>query len=112
MALYVVGSGPGIGLSTASTFASKGFIAIALFSRNSERLQGDAKAVLKANPRARVTTYAVDIGDHAELKKALDEAQKAVGPPEVVLFNTARIAEAKIGEEPVENLMHDFQVSH
>lgn len=105
----LIGSGPGIGVATASLFASKGITAIALIARNAERLKSDAASVQAANPSATVKTYSLDVGDHVALKSALEQLEKGLGPPEVVLFNTARIAISRIGEEPPENMLSDFK---
>jgi len=109
--LVVVGSGPGIGVATASLFASKGFN-IALISRNAERLKEDASKVQEAGgPAVRVETFAVDIGDSQRFQQTLHQIHKSMGSPEVVLWNAARIAMATIGEEDPELLLSDFKVS-
>lgn len=43
--LVVLGSGPGIGLTTAKHFAKKHFSKIVLLSRNSERLEKEKREV-------------------------------------------------------------------
>lgn len=106
----VVGSGPGIGVATASKFASEGFN-IALLSRNADRLQEDvAKVKSAAKGNVRIETFTVDAGDHVALKKTLAEVQQKMGSPEVVLYNVARIAPSSIGETEVEFILDDFKV--
>lgn len=107
--LVVVGSGPGIGVATASLFASKGFD-IALISRNGERLKEDEAKVKQANSKAKVETFPADVADSDALKKALDQIPSSMGPPEVVLFNTARIAPTTIGETDASEILQDFKL--
>ena len=110
--IVVLGSGPSIGATTASLFASKGFD-VALLSRNITRLQKDAEKVQKSASSGgiRVETFAVDIGDHVALKKTLDQVRDRMGLPEVVLFNAARISEGEIGVVEPAFLLDDFMVS-
>ncbi len=106
----VVGSGPGIGVATASKFASNGFN-VALLSRSADRLQDDAAKVKKvAKEDVIVQTYTADAGDHDALKETLDQIQKTMGSPEAVLYNVARIAPPSIGEVEPEYLIDDFKV--
>ena len=107
--LVVVGSGPGVGSATASLFASNGFN-IALISRNPERLKGDQTRVLKANSNIECKTFAADVSDSSALKKALNQIHESMGAPEVVLFNTARIAPTTIGETDPSDVAQDFQL--
>ena len=106
----VVGSGPGIGVATASEFASNGFN-VALLSRNADRLQEDAAKVKKVSKEnVIVQTYTADAGDHDALKKTLEKIHEAMGPPEAVLYNVARLAPHSIGEVDAEYLIDDFKV--
>ena len=108
--LIVLGSGPGIGVTTAALLASKGFTSIALLSRNAERLKEDVATVQKANSSAKVQPYAVDIGDTAALQTTLKQTEADLGPPEFVFFNAARIKPSPIGEETADNLQNDFKL--
>ena len=109
--LVVVGSGPGIGVATASLFASQGFTAIALLSRNAERLKTDAESVSKSSGNAKIQTYAVDVGDHKALNQTLNQVEQELGSPEVVFFNAARVGPSTIGEESPEAVIEDFKVT-
>jgi NAD(P)-dependent dehydrogenase (short-subunit alcohol dehydrogenase family) len=105
----VVGSGPGIGVATASKYASEGFN-VALLSRNPDRLLEDVTKVKStAACNVQVRTFPVDVSDHVALKKTLGEVQQTLGSPEVVLFNVARIAPTVIGETSPEHLLEDFK---
>ena len=107
--LVVVGSGPGVGSTTASLFASKGFN-IALISRNAERLKEDVTKVYNANRKIECNTFAADVADSGALRKTLNQIHETMGAPEVVLFNTARIAPTTIGETDPSEVAQDFQL--
>lgn len=108
--LVVVGSGPGIGVATASRFAQEGFH-VALLSRNQERLNEDANKVKSvAKDGAQIHTFVADAGDHDALKKALESVQQKLGSPEVVLYNVAQIVPKTIGDTDPEYLIQDFKV--
>jgi len=112
----LIGSGPGIGLATATLFALKHSSQIVLISRNNERLQQDRQALLKTaaqekhHGEVQVKTFAVDIADSQALAKVLLDVQK-LGRLEVVLFNAARVQPSTLLETPMEVLEQDFKVS-
>lgn len=109
--LIIVGTGPGIGLATATLFASKGFN-VALLSRSAARLEEDVKKVgMAGNGKVKVMPFPVDVSDHVALKKTLGEIEQHMGKPEVVVFNAARIAQTSIGETSEEDIIGDFKVS-
>ncbi|KAJ9602161.1 hypothetical protein H2200_013281 [Cladophialophora chaetospira] len=108
--LVIVGTGPGIGLSSATLFASKGFN-VALLSRNSDRLEAEVKTVEAAGKDGvKVKSFPVDVSDHVALKKTLGKVEQQMGKPEVVLFNAARIADTTIGETSEDDIIQDFKL--
>jgi NAD(P)-dependent dehydrogenase (short-subunit alcohol dehydrogenase family) len=117
--LIVVGSGPGIGVAAACRFALEGYN-VALISRSLERLNDDVANVYahrdehkdngKVKSNVKIQPFAADTSDHVALKKALDDIHEAMGPPEVVLYNAARINTMVIEEASVEDMMEDFKV--
>jgi hypothetical protein len=110
--IVILGSGPGIGVGVASHFASQSFKRVALISRNAERLKKDAETVKANSGRTglQVKTYAVDVGDVLALEKTLKEVAHDLGPPEVVVYNAARLRQSKFGDVPAKELTEDFQV--
>ena len=110
----LIGSGPGIGSTTAALFAAKKFDKIVLISRNAERLDNEKKTVIEQAKQAgrdvQVKTYAVDIADPKALHEALSEVQK-FGQIEVLLFNAARVQPSPMFETSSETIMTDFKVS-
>lgn len=115
-ALVVIGSGPGIGRSTAGYFTEKGFEHIVLLSRDESRLAEDAKFVTSAATGVKVDTFKIDVSaDEATIKKSLsdvDDSLRTAGVLlEVVLYNAARVAPSKIMEWDAKGLEDDLKVS-
>src|SRR5689334_20987486 len=92
--LVIIGSGPGVGITTATLFAQKKFNNIALISRTIDRLDRDRKTLLEAvsltGRQVTVKTWAVDITNTPAFKKVLSEVEK-FGDVSCVLFNAARV---------------------
>ena len=111
--LVVLGSGPGIGVQVACTFAVRGFTHIALVSRNPERLEKDWDRVLDAVQErgysCQVKKWVCDISDLAALSATLKEIER-FGSLECVLFNAARVAGKPPLDESVEDIEKDFRV--
>jgi short-subunit dehydrogenase len=109
--LVLIGSGPGIGVATASLFASNGFD-IALLSRDAERLKQDVQSVQSAssNKSIKVESFAIDVADHTALKSTLDKVADSLGSPEIVIYNAARVGPSQFGEFTAEELLQDFKV--
>jgi NAD(P)-dependent dehydrogenase (short-subunit alcohol dehydrogenase family) len=111
--LLVIGSGPGIGNTTASLFAQKRFNKIALIARNATRLQDDKEGVEKAARDAgrevEVRTWSLDVSDIPKLKETLAETEK-FGQIEAVFFNAARVIESPFFSHPESEIRYDFEV--
>jgi len=110
--LVVVGSGPGVGATTAALFASHGFDRVALLARSAAKLQVDAETVAQASisTAAQIKTYPVDVADATALQKTLQVVEAELGTPEVVLFNAARVVPSTIGQTSWEDILYDFKV--
>ncbi|TKA80050.1 hypothetical protein B0A55_01752 [Friedmanniomyces simplex] len=113
--LLCLGSGPGIGVSVACTFAVRGFTHVALVSRDPSRLNEDKDKVLDAIQErgysCQVKIWACDLSDLDALRKTLEEI-KSFGSLECVLFNAARVAGKPPLEESVEAIQNDFQLTN
>lgn len=114
-ALVVIGSGPGIGVTTATHFASKGFKHIVLLSRNTERLSEDAAAVTKVASDTKVETITIDLADtESRVKETLAKVDAKLKEwnteLEVVLFNAARVGMSKPLEWTADELANDLKV--
>lgn len=108
--LFVVGSGPLIGAHTARLFARNSFTHIALISRSQSKLDKDANFVRSPASSVKVLTYTADVTSQSELTNALNRAITDLGPPEVVLYNAARINHSRFGTYPPEEIVYDFKV--
>ena len=110
--IVVFGSGPGIGISVASRFASQGFDHVILLSRNAQRLAEEKQAVL-AGARTeglRVDAVPVDLADPTSLSHAFQQIDRLTQSVEVVFYNAARVAPSPLLEFPVEGIEYDFKV--
>jgi NAD(P)-dependent dehydrogenase (short-subunit alcohol dehydrogenase family) len=92
----VIGAGPGIGRSVALRFAREG-MPVAVAARTSGTVQALAEEIeQKAGTPALALT--VDVTDEAALRQALEDAEKAFGPPDVMVYNAAIIRPDRPGE--------------
>jgi short-subunit dehydrogenase len=113
--LVVIGSGPGIGVSTASLFALRKFNKVALISRDKKRLEQDQETVLsfvssKNNREIDVKTWSKDITKSASYKKVLEEVEK-FGKITCVIFNAARVEPSELFTFDEDEIVKDFMVS-
>ena len=96
-AAVVVGAGPGIGRAVAVRFAREG-LAVAAVARTRGSVDPTAAAVTAAGGKA--LPLLADAADEVALRAALDEAEAALGPPDVVVYNAALIRADAIGDLP------------
>ncbi|KAH6637259.1 hypothetical protein F5144DRAFT_210030 [Chaetomium tenue] len=109
--LLVVGSGPGIGRAVATLFASKRYTNVVLLARRTEALATEKAAVEASSPGVNVKVYAVDVTDPVAVAKALDDADAAVGKPECVFFNAARVLPSAFFEHDVKEIEYDLKIN-
>lgn len=110
--LFVIGIGPGIGRSVTSLFASKRYNNIALIARRPEQLAAEKTALEEAvGSQVNIKTYAVDVVDTDALTKALDDADVALGKPECLFYNAARVLPSQLLSHDVKEIDYDFKVS-
>lgn len=109
--IVIIGTGPGIGRSVTSLFASNRYNKIALLARRDEQLQLE-KAAVEAAVRHPVTvkTYVVDVSDGDALVSAMDKIDADLGQPEVIFYNAARVVFSNFFEHPVKEIEYDFKV--
>lgn len=112
--LLLIGSGPGIGLTTATLFAQKKFSKVALLSRNKDRLVTDRESLLSSLPAGKnveVKIWDVDIVDAKKYTSVLKEVEEwSVDGVDCVIFNAARIVPSPLLEFPAEEIVNDFMV--
>lgn len=109
--LIVIGSGPGIGRSVTTLFATKRYKNVALIARRAEQLKLEQKAVEEAVAGVKVKTYAVDVVDSEALLKALDDIEALLGKPECIFYNAARVRPSELLTHDVKDIEYDFKVS-
>ncbi|KAK3367773.1 hypothetical protein B0H63DRAFT_405091 [Podospora didyma] len=109
--ILVIGSGPGIGRSISTLFASKRYNNVVLIGRRAEQLKLEQAAVEAASPTVSVKIYAVDATDTAALLAALDDAEAAFGKPEVIFCNAARVLPSALLEHDVKDIEYDFKIN-
>jgi NAD(P)-dependent dehydrogenase (short-subunit alcohol dehydrogenase family) len=89
----VIGAGPGIGLSVARRIARED-LPIGVIAR-AEPTVASSMAALSGHD---VHGVAADATDEAALRRALDELAHRLGPPELLVYNAARIRADAVGE--------------
>ena len=110
--LIVIGSGPGIGRSVTTLFATKRYNNVALIARRADQLGLEQKAVEEAvGSGVRVKTYAVDVVDSSALLEALDDVEAQLGKPECIFYNAARVLPSELLTHDVKDVEYDFKVS-
>lgn len=114
-ALLLIGSGPGIGLSTATLFATKKSKSVGIISRNASRLAQDQQAIeeeaLKSGSEVKVSCWSVDITKPEPFENVLKLAKETLGNITCVIFNAARVAPSELLKFPEEEIMEDFKAS-
>jgi short-subunit dehydrogenase len=112
--LVVIGSGPDIGVSTASLFAARKFHRIALISRNQARLEEDRSKVCQAAAAAgrtvEVRTWSQDVTKTVSFKETQREVAE-MGDVSRIIYNTARVGPSNFVTFKEEELLSDFAVS-
>jgi NAD(P)-dependent dehydrogenase (short-subunit alcohol dehydrogenase family) len=82
----VVGAGSGTGAEIARRFAAEGY-AVALARRDADALSRLAQEIGAVGGRAK--TFGADASDEAAVARLFEEAEQALGPVEVAVFNAA-----------------------
>ena len=108
--IYIVGTGPMIGAHTARHFALRSFKSVALIARSPSNLTNSQTFITDAAPDTTVKTYSADVTDASSLKNALNSAVSDLGPPEVVLFNAARVQPSFFPTYPASDIVEDFMI--
>lgn len=112
--LLVIGSGPGIGATTASLFTQKSFSKVALISRDKTRLCKDRDTILKAanfaDKTVEIEVWSVDITNTKAFTTVLKETEK-FATFNCVLFNAARVEPSDLLTFPEEEILKDFKTT-
>lgn len=109
--LLVLGSGPGIGRSVATLFASKGYTNVVLVARRADSLKAEQAALEQAvGSQIHVRTIVADVTDTDALREGLNETDAAFGKPECVFFNAARVLPSAFFAHDVKEIEYDLRV--
>ncbi|KAL3605100.1 hypothetical protein FPOAC2_00042 [Fusarium poae] len=110
--LLCIGSGPGIGRSVTSLFATKHYKNVALIARRPVHLRIEKAAVQEAaGPSVNVQTYALDATDTDALLSALKRIEEDLGRIECVFYNAARVQNSSFFDYDVKEIEYDFKIS-
>lgn len=105
----IVGAGPGIGQACALAFAREGYD-IALLSRRPERLVAETTEIAWTTGR-NARAFAADAADADALRAALHEAQQALGPARVLIYNVASVQRTRPAALDIEQLVQEFRAN-
>ncbi|KAI1313777.1 NAD(P)-binding protein [Xylaria venustula] len=113
--LVLIGVGPGIGRSVARLFAAKRYNHVTLIARRAEQLkieQAEVEAAAQSQTLpVKVKTYTVDVADSTSLTNALIDAETALGKPECVYFNAARVVPSRLLGHDAKEIEYDFKLT-
>ncbi len=89
--VYITGGSSGIGLSTAELLAKEGADVI-IFARGQERLEEAVRSIgaVRKREAQRVDFRQLDVSDHAEVARVMEEAVSAFGPPDILINSAGR----------------------
>ncbi|MEU5852567.1 SDR family NAD(P)-dependent oxidoreductase [Saccharopolyspora shandongensis] len=82
--LVIVGAGPGLGMGVARAFGKRGF-RVGLIARNAERLAESVRELASYGITA--SAHPADVRDRGALTGALDDAQRELGPIDVLEYS-------------------------
>ena len=108
--IFIVGSGPMIGLYIARLFATHDFIYIALFSRFTSNLARNVFFVIFAVFFVSIYIYFIDVIDDIALIIVLEKTIIDINVPEVVVYNAARINYRIFEKYTSKNILLDFKI--
>lgn len=103
----VVGVGGGLGAALARRFAKEGLPTV-LSSRRQDAVDGFAAEIAKAGGKA--LAVAADATSEADVKALFAKAEKAFGPPALVVYNAGAYRPKGILETTVEDVEHCFRI--
>jgi NAD(P)-dependent dehydrogenase (short-subunit alcohol dehydrogenase family) len=96
----VVGAGSGTGAEVAKRFAREGY-GVAVARRNADALASLVAEIEQSG--AKVKAFGADASDETEVATLFEEAELALGPIEVVVFNVAGITKSSILETTIDD---------
>ncbi len=107
-AAIITGGSKGLGLAMATEFAASG-ADVAMVARGREALDSAVKAV-RANAQGKVAGIAADVSDAGEVKRAYDEAMRALGRIDIVVNNVGTSNTMAFESLTDEVMQHDLDL--
>ena len=104
----VVGAGSGTGAEVAKRFADDGY-SVAVVRRKADALASLVAEIERGGAKAKA--FGADASDEAAVTKLFEEAERSLGPAEVVVFNAASITRASIIETTTDDLDRNWRSS-
>ncbi len=104
----ITGASKGIGLAMATQFAASG-ADVALVARGREALDAGV-AGIRANAQAKVVGIAADVSNAADVKRAYDEAMRALGKLDIVVNNAGTSNTMPFEQLTDEVMQHDLDL--
>jgi NAD(P)-dependent dehydrogenase (short-subunit alcohol dehydrogenase family) len=99
----IVGAGSGVSASVARTLAGAG-LKVGLAARNADKLRGLAEEI-------GAQTFTVDASDPAAVARLFEQADAALGAPEVVVYNAAARVRGAIADLDPEAVREALAIS-
>jgi 3-dehydrosphinganine reductase len=110
-AAFITGGSSGIGLAMAYQLAARGH-GLALFARRQAGLYEAMRGLKAAFRHIQVTTYACDVGERADMERAVAAAVLDHGPPEWAIANAGIAEPGLFRDQPVEAFEAQMRVNY
>lgn len=107
-AAFIVGAGPGLGVSLARRLARAG-VAVGLIARTGTTVRAAVAAL--SGTDVEIVGRTADATDETALRSALDDLTTALGPPEVLVYNAGLIQKDRLGELTADQHLHAWAVN-
>jgi 3-oxoacyl-[acyl-carrier protein] reductase len=108
-AALVTGSSRGIGRAIAERLAEDGAVVVVNYARNEQLAEQAVKAILERGGKA--IAIQADVAAPAEVRRLFDEAEKKVGPLDIVVGNAGVVLEKSLAESSEEDYDYVFNIN-
>lgn len=105
----VTGSSRGIGRAIAERLAADGAAVVINYARSPEQAEQTVNAIIANGGRA--TAIQADISKPADVRRLFDEAEKAVGPLDIVVANAGVFLKKPLAESTEEDYDYVFDIN-
>lgn len=105
----VTGSSRGIGRAIAERLAADGAAVVLNYARNPQAAQEAVKAITAKGGKA--VAIQADVAKAADVRRLFDEAEKALGPLDIVVANAGVLISKPLAESTEEDYDHIFNIN-